>query len=56
MRQLTEYSIAPDIHLYEVSPECYADRRKEIIEKGLSLDETFPMTRIKPNTAMTLSL
>lgn len=56
MRQLTEFSIGPDIHLYEVPPKCYKDKKEEIIKEGIDLKDIFHITRIKPNTAMTLSL
>ena len=57
MKQLTEYSIAPDIHLYEVDPKYFEDTLKpEIIKNGFDKSQAFELTRIKPNTVMTLSL
>lgn len=57
MKQLTEYSIAPDIHLYEIDPKYFEENNKnQIIKNGFQTSSAFELTRIKPNTVMTLSL
>lgn len=57
MTQLTQYSIAPDIHLYEVDPKYFKDEEKEsVVQKGINPSDAFELTRIKPNTTLTLSL
>lgn len=57
MKQLTEYSIAPDIHLYEIDPKYFEEKNKnQIIKNGFQTSLAFELTRIKPNTVMTLSL
>lgn len=57
MKQLTEYSIAPDIHLYEIDPKYFEENNKnQIIKNGFQMSSAFELTRIKPNTVMTLSL
>lgn len=57
MKQLTEYSIAPDIHLYEVDPKWFEENaRPEVIKNGFDPENAFELKRIKPNTVMTLSL
>jgi hypothetical protein len=57
--QLTTYSIAPDIHLYEVPPKIFLNQKyhDELLAKN-NLDDVplYRLTNTKPNTLMTLSL
>lgn len=57
--QLTEYSIAPDIHLYEVPGDWYEPEFIEEVNKNPEIikeKDIYRINRIKPNTVMTLSL
>ena len=56
MKQLTEYSIAPDINLYEVPSQWFDTKKTEIMRGGPDRSKLFHLARIKPNTVMTLSL
>ena len=54
--QLTDFSIAPDIRLYEVSPKyLYEPFTEEKVDTS-NKKKAFPLRNLKPNTVMTLSL
>lgn len=59
LEQLTRYSIAPDIHLYEVPSKYFLNEEAaEQLRRANSVEgvEKYELTETKPNTLLTLSL